>query len=82
MGVRPGSEPAHTSSVIGYTTQRDAIRTWPAQLSPGSIALCEQGTQGSLLREDRHSPQARLQLDYQAQLAHSTIGLLTETPTD
>ena len=25
MGVRPGSEPAHTSSVIGYTTQRDAI---------------------------------------------------------
>ncbi len=26
IGVRPGSEPAHTSSVIGYTTQRDAIR--------------------------------------------------------
>jgi hypothetical protein len=25
VGVRPGSEPAHTSPVIGYTTQQDAI---------------------------------------------------------
>lgn len=24
-GVRPGSKPAHTSTLIGYTTQRDVI---------------------------------------------------------
>ncbi|MFB8183612.1 hypothetical protein ACFC8N_48295 [Streptomyces sp. NPDC055966] len=33
--VRAGSKPAHTSPVIGYTTQRDAVPNWSAARSMG-----------------------------------------------
>ena len=37
VGVRPGSDPAHASPVIGYTTQRDAIPPQARHRPPSSL---------------------------------------------
>ncbi|CAL9405431.1 hypothetical protein SUDANB54_01541 [Streptomyces sp. enrichment culture] len=49
-GVRPASKPAHTSTLIGYTTWRDAIHVGgqPGQLRCGKscVALLQMTASG------------------------------------